>query len=247
VRYKLLTEAEWTAFEDYPGPRGERVYLAGPMTGLPEYNYPAFDAGARALRHDGIPVHNPAEQHEGRTDLPRETYMRHALASVVKCSAVIVLPGWEKSHGAALELIAAQVSGIPAYGFYDFIGWLDGGSEPEEINVTREHDARHESAAEASGDVPPRASVLLEAKNLITGDRNNTYGPPTQDFSRTAGMLTALGFKHEGGPVVPHHVAMIIACVKLSRLTWSPNKRDNWTDLAGYAGCGYECTVEDDD
>lgn len=109
-----------------------------------------------------------------------------------------------------------------------------------------------EQSAAIFGTEPPpakvesvRSRVLDDAKRLITGDRNNTYGPPTQDFSRTAAMLNALGFGHhqESRDILPHDVAIIMACVKLSRLTWSPEKRDTWIDLAGYAGCGFECVA----
>ena len=38
-----------------------RVYIAGPMTGLPAFNYPAFHAAAATLRQAGYVVENPAE------------------------------------------------------------------------------------------------------------------------------------------------------------------------------------------
>jgi hypothetical protein len=91
----------------------------------------------------------------------------------------------------------------------------------------------------------PRAEILDEAKRLITKERNNHYGPPTQDFRRAADILNALGFLIQGQPIETHHIAMIQAAVKLSRLTWSPDKRDSWVDLAGYAACGYECYITD--
>jgi Domain of unknown function (DUF6378) len=91
----------------------------------------------------------------------------------------------------------------------------------------------------------PRGGVLAEATDLITGDRNNQYGEPTQDFDRTAGLWNAAGYR---GPVgrdvlLNHDVALMIALLKISRLMWQPGKRDSWVDLAGYAACGYECTV----
>jgi hypothetical protein len=96
----------------------------------------------------------------------------------------------------------------------------------------------------------PRASALDEAANLITGDRNNQYGPPTQDFKRTADLLNALGYRRvdandEVHDIVPSDTALIIAQVKVSRLMHSRGKRDSWVDLAGYAACGYECAVEE--
>lgn len=85
-----------------------------------------------------------------------------------------------------------------------------------------------------------RQKLLQETESLVSGDRNNQYGPPHQDFSRTAGMLNALGFRLNGEPLRAHNIAMILSSVKLSRLVWSPDKRDNWVDLAGYAACGWE-------
>lgn len=88
-----------------------------------------------------------------------------------------------------------------------------------------------------------RESLLDEAKNLVTGDRNNSYGPPNQDFERSAGQLNALGYRGpDGRPLMGHDIAMIIMAVKMSRLVWTPGKRDSWVDIAGYAACGYECT-----
>jgi hypothetical protein len=91
-----------------------------------------------------------------------------------------------------------------------------------------------------------RSAVLEEARGLIDGDRNNHYGPPTQDFQRSAEVLDALEYRGPGGrELQPHDVAIMMMAVKLSRITWSPEKRDHWVDIAGYAGCGYECVHEE--
>ena len=90
-----------------------------------------------------------------------------------------------------------------------------------------------------------RGKVLTEAHDLITGDRNNQYGPPTQDFQRTAEILNAIGYRRPGGKgLQPHDVAVIQIALKMSRVTWTPDKRDSWVDIAGYAACGYECADE---
>ncbi len=94
----------------------------------------------------------------------------------------------------------------------------------------------------------PRAELLDEAKRLTTGDRNIQYGSPTQDFERTAAILNAMGYA-KASPrdgfvqIEPHDVALMVAAVKMSRLAWSPEKRDSWVDLAGYAACGHEAYV----
>ena len=92
----------------------------------------------------------------------------------------------------------------------------------------------------------PRAGVLDEAKELVTSSRNDQYGPPTGDFQRSADALNAYGYKGPGGrELQSHDIAIMIAAVKISRITWNPDNRDNWVDLAGYAACGYECAMED--
>ncbi|HEX7866576.1 MAG TPA: DUF4406 domain-containing protein [Variovorax sp.] len=89
-----------------------RVYLAGPMSGLPESNYPAFNAAAARLRALGYHVENPAEN-------PAPPcgswlgYMRLALAQLVTCDHVALLPGWERSKGAGIEWRLACDLGLP--------------------------------------------------------------------------------------------------------------------------------------
>lgn len=89
----------------------KRVYISGPMTGLPDFNYPAFKAAAELLRAKGIEVENPAEN-----PIPDcgswAGYMRFALVQICRCDAVFMLPGWEKSKGARLELHVAQQLGL---------------------------------------------------------------------------------------------------------------------------------------
>lgn len=35
--------------------------------------------------------------------------------------------------------------------------------------------------------------------------------------------------------------------LKVSRLTWTPDKEDTWADIAGYAACGWDCVAEDEE
>lgn len=87
-----------------------------------------------------------------------------------------------------------------------------------------------------------RTDALKEAETLINGDRNNQYGPPTQDFHRTAILWTTY---LDGKSVIEaYDVAAMMALLKISRLTWKPENEDSWIDLVGYAACGYECMME---
>lgn len=78
------------------------LFLCGPMTGLPEFNYPAFFSAAATLRRAGFEVLNPAENElEGE---PRWVdYMRASIGQLVRADAVALLPGADKSDGAGVE------------------------------------------------------------------------------------------------------------------------------------------------
>jgi hypothetical protein len=82
--------------------------------------------------------------------------------------------------------------------------------------------------------------ILEEALRITKGDRNNSYGAPTQDFDRTAKMWSAI----LGIEVSPTKMALCMIALKISRACWS-NSRDHWVDIAGYARCGYECAKEE--
>lgn len=93
-----------------------------------------------------------------------------------------------------------------------------------------------------------RAKLLIDAANLIDGDRDVQYGAPIDDFSLTASMWEAylrrtVITRNTGGEVFldPHDIAVMLILVKVSRLAQTPEKHDHWLDIAGYAGCGWEC------
>lgn len=101
--------------------RQQKCYLAGPMRGYPEYNFPAFYAAAKSLRDRGIEVWSPAENdvHADGFDPTKDTaqpmvhYMKRDLPAVLDADFVAVLPGWERSQGASLEVHVARTCGIP--------------------------------------------------------------------------------------------------------------------------------------
>lgn len=92
-----------------------KVYIAGPMTGLPEFNYPAFYAADDKFRVAGWDVFNPA-RHDASwvtedmdADWVRAQYMRQDILDVMEADAIALLPGWEASKGAAVELAVARI------------------------------------------------------------------------------------------------------------------------------------------
>jgi hypothetical protein len=83
-----------------------RLYIAGPMTGLPNYNFDAFNRTAIQLAADGHEVYNPASSFRGRQDLPYDAYIRHALQLVTMSEGIVLLSGWMNSRGALTEVHA---------------------------------------------------------------------------------------------------------------------------------------------
>lgn len=95
-----------------------RVYLSGPMTGIPDFNFPAFMKAAQAWRDAGWEVCNPAESFDGKTDLPYSAYVLHDIDLLYKCQAIAVLPGWDGkgARGSVWEWgIATQIFNLPVY------------------------------------------------------------------------------------------------------------------------------------
>ena len=89
-----------------------RIYLAGPMTGRPNFNWDTFNAEAIRLRALGYEVENPAEGHETQSKTWLY-YMRKAITQMLTCDQVAMLPGWHNSRGASIEVHLAMRIGIP--------------------------------------------------------------------------------------------------------------------------------------
>ncbi|HGW5372322.1 TPA: DUF4406 domain-containing protein [Pseudomonas aeruginosa] len=89
------------------------IYVAGPMTGLPEHNFPAFHAEAARLRDLGYQVENPAE-HGEIPGFEWADYLRLDLQKLLTCQAIALLPGWMDSKGARLEFTVATNLGMRA-------------------------------------------------------------------------------------------------------------------------------------
>jgi hypothetical protein len=88
-----------------------RAYISGPMTGLPHLNFPAFHAAAAALRAQGLDVVNPAELNpDPQADW--HACMRTDIKALCDCEVLVLLPGWEDSKGAHLELHLAHRMGL---------------------------------------------------------------------------------------------------------------------------------------
>ena len=113
-----------------------KVYLAGPMRGIPKFNFPAFHKAAKKLRKQGYTVFNPAEADTKRhgTDIGKDNptgsekqamvdhgfNLRVALGDDLEwickhADAVALLPGWRKSRGAKAEKATADALGLEVF------------------------------------------------------------------------------------------------------------------------------------
>lgn len=87
------------------------IYISGPMTGLPNSNYPQFEAAAKRLRASGFKVVNPAELNPDATK-PWAECMRTDIKALCECDEIYMLRGWSQSKGAQLELHIAERLGM---------------------------------------------------------------------------------------------------------------------------------------
>lgn len=110
-----------------------KIYLAGPMTGIPEFNFPLFNSVAAHLRSKGHEVFNPADhdikmmggdfskdystgdakqlEEDGRNFSLREALAADTAYICKEADAICMLPGWEKSNGARAENALAVALG----------------------------------------------------------------------------------------------------------------------------------------
>lgn len=106
------------------------VYLAGPMRGYANFNFPAFDYAAAKLRAQGYDVFSPAERDREQygADIENnptgdESKVTNAACTIEDCmeadcvwicrhsQMIALLPGWEKSSGAQAEVHLAKALG----------------------------------------------------------------------------------------------------------------------------------------
>lgn len=89
----------------------KRIYLSGPMSGHPDHNFPAFNEQAAKLRAAGFEVVNPAELNPDPS-MTWEECLRIDIRELCSCDTIALMPGWELSKGANLELHIAHRLGL---------------------------------------------------------------------------------------------------------------------------------------
>lgn len=96
-----------------------KLYIAGPMSGIPNYNFEAFHLAAEIVRGRGHVVVCPAESFGGEKTLPMGDYARYDTHALLQMDGLVLLAGWERSPGACTEVALAHWLGL----FFFEIGW----------------------------------------------------------------------------------------------------------------------------
>lgn len=100
------------------------LYIAGPMRGYDDFNFPAFFKAEAAIEKMGHRAINPA-RHDNDAGFDEtagevtQQYLRDALAwdlgQVCRSDGIVILDGWYRSRGARAEVAAARAVDIPIY------------------------------------------------------------------------------------------------------------------------------------
>lgn len=102
-----------------------KCYLAGPMSGYPDHNIPAFREAASTLRARGYEIISPADACDDQSGRTWEEWMRLDIKLLMECDGVFVLPGWERSRGARLEVHIGRSVGLEIVSYPDGSPVLD--------------------------------------------------------------------------------------------------------------------------
>lgn len=115
-----------TDVDQWSNPSPAKVYVAGPMRGIPDFNFPEFDRASRWLRKQGFIVINPADldrlsgdnqetfnalDEAGQREFSK-TVIQRDIDAIKECDAIALLPGWRESKGANVEWKLAEFLGL---------------------------------------------------------------------------------------------------------------------------------------
>jgi len=89
-----------------------RVYISGPISGIPFNNVPAFVDAERHIRAAGCEPVNPLELAENKGEVEYAQLIENDLLALKTCSFILLLRNWQKSPGARAVKALAEAIGI---------------------------------------------------------------------------------------------------------------------------------------
>lgn len=215
----------------------QTIYVSGPMSGIVNFNYDAFNAVAEILRDAGYNVVNPAETDGGDQTKSWHDYMRADIQVIInECDALVLLQDWANSPGACVEVNTARAIGIPVWDISE-VGIHVENNEPDPDFYAIDHPLAPDAVKRPEiidintvGEAPTFETILDEAKSLVYGERQGIYDHPLDNFRRIAEMWST----YLGIPITEEQHAVCMVLVKVARLMNTPQHRDSIVDIAGY-------------
>lgn len=98
-----------------------KLYLAGPMSGIPDFNYPEFYKWKGLLQRSGYRVRSPADMNMEHEKYSWTECMKEAIKMMLDCDGVALLDGWMSSRGTKIEVSLAESIGIPCHTVHAWI------------------------------------------------------------------------------------------------------------------------------
>jgi hypothetical protein len=118
---------------------------------------------------------------------------------------------------------------------------IEGGPvDPRLLELLAAAAARPRWGASDSASPPSSENILQEASKDVYGPRQAAYGHPRENFERTARLWNGYLFAKGSTDLLlaPEDVAHMMVLLKMARLIQTPDHRDSWVDIAGYAAAG---------
>lgn len=155
----------------------ERVYISGPMSGIADHNFPAFNAAAARLRAAGLEVVNPAEINVD-TALGWHECLRKDMSALAECTTLALLPGWQNSNGAHLELHVAHRLGMRIVLIDELVRPAAGEAGAGAGATDTDRAQRHAEAAERAVRI-----AHIAAEELVVSEGRRTYCADEYEFA----------------------------------------------------------------
>lgn len=92
-----------------------KVYISGPISGMPDSNKDAFASASNFLTNRGFEVVNPIEVCKDGGNQNWNWYMRKGFEAMLDCDAIVLLDGWTRSRGSMAELNVATTCGMKVF------------------------------------------------------------------------------------------------------------------------------------
>lgn len=89
----------------------------------------------------------------------------------------------------------------------------------------------------------PRETLLDEAKRIVTGERNKSYGEPEDNSRRIAELWNAFLLhrtRPPTEPLEPYEVFLMMSLMKIARLMYDPSNYDSYLDAAAYVTVAWD-------